>query len=334
MPRPSIAVVGAGANGASIGADLVAAGHDVTLIEQWPAHVEAMRSRGLRIEMHDRTLTVQPRVMHVCEVAELKHPFDVVLLVMKAYDTRWAAELIAPVVADDGLVAAVQNGMTTDAVAAAVGDRRTVGTVIEVSSTMDQPGIVRRHTAPERSWFAVDASPRADVVAELLSASGTVARFDDIASAKWMKLVSNATVLVTTAALGLPMADAVEVPGVRDAMIAAGSEALAVGRARGHRPLPIFGLDTTDIADEDAIVAAMLDVLYDRFVVPGATTTVLQDWRKGRRSEAGDLNGLVAAEGERLGVPTPVSDAVTALARRIERGEIAPDPANAALLRP
>lgn len=330
----SIAVIGAGANGASIGADLIAAGHDVTLIEQWPAHVDAMRSRGLRIEMPDRDLYVEPRVLHLCQVAELRHPFDVVLVVMKAYDTRWASELIAPAVGADGLVVALQNGMTTDAVAAAVGWQRTVGSVIEVSSTMDEPGVVHRHTPPERSWFAVDAAPRADVVAELLSASGTVARFDDIASAKWMKLVSNATVLVTTAALGLPMADAIRVPGVRDAMLAAGREAFAVGRARGHRALPIFGLTAADIADEDAIVEAMLDVLYDRFVVEGATTTVLQDWRKGRRSEAGDLNGLVAAEGKRLGVPTPVNGAVTALARRIERGEIAPDPSNAALLGP
>lgn len=55
---PRIAVLGAGANGASIGADLIAAGHDVTLIEQWPAHVEAMRSHGLRIAMPDRDLTV------------------------------------------------------------------------------------------------------------------------------------------------------------------------------------------------------------------------------------------------------------------------------------
>lgn len=332
MSELSIAVVGSGANGASIGADLIDAGHDVTLVEQWPAHVEAMRGDGLTILMPDRELSLRPKAIHLCEVAELRHPFDVVLIVMKAYDTRWAAELIAPMVAPDGLVAAVQNGMTTDAVSAAVGAARTVGTVIEVSSTMTEPGVVHRHTPPERSWFAVDSASRADRVAELLAASGTVARFDDIASAKWMKLVSNCSVLVPTAALGLPMADATAVAGMREAMVRAGQEALDVGRARGHSPLPIFGLSEADLADEGAIVATMLDTLYERFVVPGATTTVLQDWRKGRRSEAGDLNGVVAAEGARLGVPTPVSDALVDIARRIESGALAPDPANAALI--
>ena len=45
MPR-RIAILGAGANGASIGADLTRAGHDVVLIDQWPEHVAAIRQRG------------------------------------------------------------------------------------------------------------------------------------------------------------------------------------------------------------------------------------------------------------------------------------------------
>jgi 2-dehydropantoate 2-reductase len=42
---PRIAFMGTGAQGASIAADFTVAGLDVTLIDQWPAHVEAMRAR-------------------------------------------------------------------------------------------------------------------------------------------------------------------------------------------------------------------------------------------------------------------------------------------------
>ena len=327
-----VAVLGAGANGASIGADLTAAGVDVTLVEQWPAHVDAMRERGLVIRMAGGDLEVRPRVVHLCEVATLRHPFDVVLLVMKAYDAAWATQLIRPVLADGGVVAAVQNGMTTEAVGRVVGPDRAVGTVIEVSATMTEPGIVHRHTPPARSWFAVDADPAADAVAALLAHSGRVDRFADIAAAKWMKLVSNATTLVTTASLGMSMLDAIAVPGMRELMLRAGQEALDVGLAGGRDILPIFGLAESDLDRPDRVVETMLDVLYDRFVVPGATTTVLQDWRKGRRSEVDDLNGTVVAEGERLGVPTPVNRAVVELGHRIERGELEPDSANVGLL--
>lgn len=326
-----IAVLGAGANGASIGADLIRAGRDVTLIEQWPAHVEAMRAEGLHIRVEGtEEISVRPRVLHLCEVAELRENFDVVLLLVKAYDTRWAAELIAPVLAPDGVLAAVQNGMSTHHAAAAVGAARTLGTVIEVSSTMTAPGRVERHSGPAASWFAVGAlpgsgaEPHRDAVASALGCAGRVEIVEDIQATKWMKLVSNSTTLVTTALSGLSMLEALERPGLREIMLAAGDEALAVGRALGHPILPIFGLSPHDLARPDRVSATLLDVLYSGFVRPGATTTVLQDWRKGRRSEAEDLNGEVARQGAATGTPTPVNDAIVELARDVEAGRLSP----------
>ena len=60
MSISKIAVLGTGANGAGIGADLVRAGHDVTYIEQWPAHVEAMRANGITVHCGGET-TVKVR---------------------------------------------------------------------------------------------------------------------------------------------------------------------------------------------------------------------------------------------------------------------------------
>ena len=330
MADQRIAVLGAGANGASVGADLTAAGLDVVLIEQWPAHVEKMRADGVRILSPDGELHVRPRTLHLCEVAELKHEFDVVLMLMKAYDSRWAAQLIAPYLAPDGLMAGVQNGMTAGIVEEVVGPHRTMGSVIECSATMEEPGVVHRHTGVSRSWYAVGALPggpvgREEEIASLLRHSGTVAIVDRIEAAKWMKLVSNCTLLVTSAILGLPMLDALHTPGYRDVMIAAGNEALAVGIALGHPVLPIFGLTPEEIADPDEVVDIMTDKLFAGFVVPGATTTVLQDWGKGRHSEVDDLNGHVVARGAEVGVATPVNQVVTDLAHRIERGELTPD---------
>lgn len=337
MSGPRVAVLGSGANGTSIGVDLALAGVDVTLVEQWPDHVASLRADGARVQIGDEVRVAHPPVFHLCQVAEMREPFDVVLMAMKAYDARWAAELVKPVLSPDGLLVGVQNGMTADVIAEVVGPDRTVGCVIECSAAMPEPGVVRRYTPPASSWFAVGSlsaatAGREGEVADLLRHSGTVATFEDIRSAKWMKLVSNCSVLVPTAALGLPMAEAIEVPGFRDLMVTAGREALAVGTARGHATLPIFGLTTEDVAHPSTLVEVMLDRLYAGFVKPGATTTVLHDWDKGRRSEAGDLNGLVARLGRHLGVPTPVNDAVAALAGEIEAGRRRPTLENAGLL--
>jgi len=64
------------------------------LIEQWPEHVAAMRKKGVRIEMEEETLEAPVRVHNLCEVCTLRERFDVVLLLMKAYDTSWACKLI------------------------------------------------------------------------------------------------------------------------------------------------------------------------------------------------------------------------------------------------
>ncbi len=190
-----IAVLGSDANGASIGADLTRAGHDVVLIDQWSAHVEAMCEQGVRIEMPEETLEISVRAHHLCDIETFKEPFDIILLLFKACDTRWACHLIAPHLKQDGLVAGVQNGMTTHTIADVVGAQRTMGCVIEISSMMFDPGVVMRHSPPSRSWFAVGAidqtaKGRETEISELLSHSGTVEIVEDIEATKWMKLVS------------------------------------------------------------------------------------------------------------------------------------------------
>lgn len=333
-----IAILGAGANGASIGADLTEAGHDVVLIDQWPAHVETMRRQGLRIEMPDETRQVAVRAHHLCDVCTFKEPFDVVLMLVKAYDARWASHLIAPWLKKDGFLVGVQNGMTTDTVAAVVGPQRTLGCVIEISSMMFDPGVVLRHSPPPRSWFAVGSidsatEGRENEVASLLRHSGAVEVVDDIRAAKWMKLVSNATTLVSSALVGLPLQEAAALPGMRELMLRSGQEALDTGQALGHPVLPIFGLTADDVRQTNRLVETLLDLLLAGFVLPETKTTVLQDWIKGRHSEVNELNGLVAEEAARLGHSAPVNTAIVEIARRIEHGELKPDPANLALLR-
>ena len=83
MSTRKIAVLGTGANGASIAADIAEAGHDVVLIDQWPAHVDVIRRQGLRVEMPDKTLQLSVRAFHLCEVCTFKEQFDVVLLVVR-----------------------------------------------------------------------------------------------------------------------------------------------------------------------------------------------------------------------------------------------------------
>ncbi len=328
-----IAILGTGANGAAIGADLTRAGLDVVLIDQWPDNVAAMRASGVRVEMPGEVLTVPVRAFNLCDVCTFREQFDIVLMLVKAYDFRWAAQLIEPYLKSDGLLVGVQNGMTTQTIADVVGPERTLGCVIEISSSMMVPGISVRDSNHERSWFAVGPNPgqskdRAEEIAALLRRAGKVSVVDNIQATKWMKLVSNATTLVSTALFGVSIHEGAANPELRNLMLRSGQEALDVGVALGHPVLPIFGLTHADVGQSNRVVDLLLETLLKGFTLPSTKTTVLQDWMKQRHSEVNDLNGTIVVEAKRLGLEAPVNAAIVEMALEIESGRLKPDPAN------
>ena len=336
MSFKKIAVIGTGANGASIGADFVQAGYDVTYIEQWPDHVEAMNRNGVTVNMPDQTVVTKVVAKHLCQVAELTDKFDLVFMLVKAYDTRWAAELIKPVLAENALVVGLQNGMSIDDLVDILGAERVMGAVIECCSNMFEPGVCNRETPPSGSWFALggltpSTQARADDVAEVLRHAGTVEVYDDIRSAKWMKLVANASELVPSALLNQPLHEVAQDPEMVDYMKACAKEALAVCIGSGSKIVPIFGLKEAQ-QDPDLYAVELFDQVIAHFTFPNTLTTVLQDWRKGRRAEIHEINGLVVREGARLGIPTPANSITLDIASRIEVGELEAGADNRALI--
>jgi 2-dehydropantoate 2-reductase len=335
--RPNVAILGTGANGGGIAADLARAGHRVTLIDQWPENVEAIRSNGLTVEMPTESHTTDVRVLHLCELATLAEEFDVVFLVVKAYDTRWACELIKPYLSDDPVVVGLQNGMTIDDMVDILGARHVLGAVIEIAAAMYRPGIVERHTPPDGSWFGLGgldpaAHRKAPMVKTLLEPAGDVALYDDIRSAKWMKLLVNAAELVPSAIVDLPLLEAARLPGMHDFMVAAGKEAARTSVALGNAIVPIFGLPDLDPSDPDKSAEILLDTVYAKWSLPETRTTVLQDWMKGRRSEVREINGLVVRASEELGLSAPANAVTLRVGTEIEEKARARGPENAAEL--
>jgi 2-dehydropantoate 2-reductase len=335
---PRIAVLGAGANGSCIAADLIEAGRDVTLIDPWPEHVETMRRDGLKIAMPGRERHVRPRAHHVCDVCTFREPFDVVLLVLKAYDTRWACELIKPHLAEDGMLIGMQNGMAADVIRDVVGAQRTLGCVVELSSEMFTPGLVKRNTPPEKTWIGLgtlEGGP-AERLAEmqaLLSPAGTVEVKRNILAAKWSKLVVNAMCLGPCAVVGLTISDAIRLPGMRDLIVEIGNEAVRAGQDLGYPLEPIFGLTEADLAGSNSPAEKMFDTLAGH-VGPGrGRNTVLQDFLKGRASEVAMINGLVVEESGRRGRSAPANARIAEISRQIESGALKPSPDNLRLAR-
>jgi len=327
-----IAVLGTGANGSSTTANLTDAGYDVVMIDQWAAHVEAVRENGLLINMPDEDLHVHPRAYHLSDMCTLNEKYDVVFLMAKAYDTRWMCEFIKPYLQDDGMLVGIQNAMTVDDITDIVGPSRTLGCVVELSSEIFTPGIVQRNTPPAKTWFGIGSvdpstADRVAEIEEILLNVGKVSISSDIMSAKWMKLVVNTMCLGPFAMLGLTLYEAVQLPGMREFISRVGTEALTAGQELGYTVQPIFGLTPEDVKDTNSLLEKMLDKLA-KDIGPSARDCVLQDHLKGRYSEVDLINGLVSEEFERRGLSAPANAAITEITRQIQSGELKPDPAN------
>lgn len=119
-----IGIVGAGAIGCVVGGLLTRAGHDVTLIDQWPEHVEAMRKHGLKLSGTCGEHVIPVKALHIHEAQGIREPFDAAFVAVKSYDTEWATELGLRYLKPEGVVVDFQNGVNDDRVAAIAGRAR------------------------------------------------------------------------------------------------------------------------------------------------------------------------------------------------------------------
>jgi 2-dehydropantoate 2-reductase len=333
-----IAVLGAGAIGSSVSADLTKAGLDPTVIDQWPQHVEAMKADGLRVGLPDEDLQIKVRAWHLCELATRVPEFDIVLLACKSYDSRWMVELIKPYLKKGGVLVGIQNSMNDDSNASIIGRERTVGCVVELSAELFEPGIIHRNTSRPGTWFGVgeldgSITPRLEEIRSILANVGTTDMSENIYGAKWTKLIANSMTMGPHGLLGLRNGEAVDLPGMAEISVTLGKEAMVVGAALGYGVEPIFGLSADDFAGADDQVLITARKTLMAHVGGRSRTAPIHDRLKGRKSEMDFINGLVSSKGKEIGVPTPYNDAVSEIARRINQGKLEMDRSNLDLLK-
>ena len=326
-----VAVLGVGAIGGIIGGYLTRAGRDVTLIDQWGENVEAVREKGLTVSTQEGDFTVQANAVHLGEVCNITDPFDLVFLAVKSYDTRWATHFILSHLSPDGVIVSAQNGINDEQIGPIAGWSRVLGCVITLGAGMYEPANPIRTSAASRLAFTVGEpsgveSNRAHAVADMLSVIGPTKVTSNLWGQRWAKLATNSMANPICALTGLGSGASRETAGVVDVTIKIGAEVVRVGTALGVEVEPINGIPSQQYLDATATATALEDLKTQ--LAEGARElgagrpSMLQDVMKGRRTEIEYLDGYVASRGREVGVSTPACDRITALLKRVERGEL------------
>jgi 2-dehydropantoate 2-reductase len=331
-----IGILGAGAIGSVVGGLLTKAGQDVTLVDQWPEHVEAMRAHGLRLSGTCGEHLIPVTALHLHELQAVPAPFDAIFLAMKSYDTEWATHLaLGYLRAPDGVVVDFQNGINDERVAAVAGRARTLGCVITIGAGMYEPAhAVRTDRSPVGFKIGeLDGSdtPRARALVAILDTVAPSRLTTNLFGERWSKLAVNCMANALAGLSGLGSAEIRSEPGVRRIALHLAAEVIEVGRACGHEVEPLFGIEASrfvDAAHGRDLEAVETDMAAAAKRLAGGRPSLLQDVMKGRRTEIDYLNGYVADQGRRVGVKTPFNEAVVAEVHRHGVGRLRPDPRN------
>ena len=319
-----ITIVGAGAIGGTIGAFTTQAGHDVTLVDIVPEHVRIMQSRGLRITgiRGDHVYPVRAKLAN-----DLTEPLEHVFLCVKGHFTEAAMEQIAPLLAPDGYVVSIQNGLNEEIIARFVGRERTVGCFVHFGADYLEPGLIQLGQEQTIHLGELDGTvtPRLEQLREVLSAVMPAAITTNIWGYLWGKLVY-AAMAFAVSTVDAPVPAVLNDPRGRRVSLAASSEAARVGQTQGYRLEHIGGFDPNAFLPGPSWQTAA-NAEFDKLAAEMAVSIkqhmgIWRDLRVKRRTTEVDVQcGPIVERGLEYDVATPVNAAIIQLIHEIEGGE-------------
>ena len=140
MKNVEIAIVGVGAIGGTIGGPLTKAGYDVTLIDQWPENVKAMKESGLTISGTHGEHLVTVNAIHIHELCTAPKTFDWIFICVKSYDTAWVTTLMLPYLKPQGVFVSAQNRINDNTIAELAGFNKILACVLTLGGGMYEAG--------------------------------------------------------------------------------------------------------------------------------------------------------------------------------------------------
>ena len=316
-----LALVGAGAIGAYLGARLSLAGHEVFLIARGP-HLRAMQADGVRVRSPEGDFQARPVATDdYDQVGEV----DVVFLTVKAHGLPEVAPRLGPLLGSQTAVVSAQNGIPWwyfqrhggpwdgrpiesldphGVVSSAIPAERVIGCIVYPSAYIAEPGVVEHVEGDRLAIGEPDgaASDRCRRLADALKEAGLRCRVRSrIRIDMWVKLLGNVAFNPISALTRATLIEIARHPEARALASSVMAEADAVARALGVR-MPI--------SVERRIAGAA--------AVGAHKTSMLQDLESGRPMELDAIVGAVIELGEMLDIPVPNTRNVYAAAKLLD----------------
>ncbi|MEK6585671.1 MAG: 2-dehydropantoate 2-reductase [Nitrospirota bacterium] len=300
-----ILFVGAGSVGGFFGAQLAKNNPNVSFLLR-PRTLEAVKQNGLTIRSAGGSFTVRPPV--ASDARELPKP-DLIVLGVKAYDLDEVMDQIEPILTNKTVILTLQNGIDTeDRLIARINRDCVVGGVAYIYSKIAEPGVIDHY---KKGTVAIGElmgyeSERLLAIRDLFASAGIPCHLSkDLRRSKWEKMCWNCVFNPITVLIDDRVAKALDHPEMTGVIRQIVGECAAISAAL-KVPLPL------DMPER--VVKASQEIR-------DIHTSMYDDWKAGRQTEIDYLNGFIVEQGRKLGIPTPVNEALTAMIKTITEKE-------------
>ena len=298
-----IAILGAGAIGSLFGALLWESGEDIVLIGR-KKHVEAIRSRGLKISGISGERIVKPKAVTTTqEVGKV----DLIIISVKSYDTEQAAKDALNMVHPDTVVLTIQNGLgNIEKLSEIIGEKHVIGGVTMQGSTFIKPGEIY-HAGKGPTIIGElngEITDRVKRIAETFNKAKIETKITrNIRGVLWDKIIINAGINALTAITRMKNGELLKVSEIKKTMIEAVKEAVNVAKALNIK---------LEVEDHVKKVIEVVEATANN------KSSMLQDIERGKKTEIDFINGAIVKLGKKLGIKPPVNEILTALVKGIE----------------
>ncbi len=338
--------MGCGAIGGIVTAALAETGHDVTGVTKNRAIHDAAAARGLEVVGEGASRSVRARVSLGPPPDEA--PFDYVILATQPPQVEEAAREALPVLAEDGKMVVLQNGLCEERIARIAGDARVVGAVVGWGATMPEPGLYERTAAGGFTLGTLSANlgPRDlssrngarlrshDRLVRAFEAIGPVEISDNLRGKRWSKLAINCAISTLGTIGGDRLGSLMQHRFVRrlaleimtEVVLVARKERVALEKVSGTIDLEWIALDESEkiASGSPSLVAKHGLLLAVGFRFRRMKSSMLSAIERGRTPAVDFLNGEVVERGRAHGLRVPVNTAARRMVWAIAEGKKRP----------
>jgi 2-dehydropantoate 2-reductase len=299
-----VVVIGPGAMGCLFSYLLSESGNDVTLLDYKPERADLIGRQGVIVETKEGTKQAQVKI--TTDPSAVKDP-ELVIICVKAYATRTAAERAGDMLGEDTLVLSLQNGLgNVDAMIDVLGKERVLGGTTAQGANVMGPGHIR-HAGQGETVVGEPGggTDMAQKIAELFQAAGIQTRItDDLDGLIWSKVIINVGINALTALTRLQNGKLLEYEGTAAVLESAVREGAKVCQGMGVK---LLYPDAVERVKEVARATGE------------NISSMLQDVRARRRTEINEINGAVVKAAEKMGMSAPANELLWRLVSTLEK---------------